>query len=132
MKNKLLLLRIVPTKLVGFSRVEQVEEKPKDRRLRRRAANSDLMEEYNEEALLPIKQDSQPEIPVPKALTKNTSEQVSNPNQLRKPMTKSGKSVTFVNNEKRKSIGSPDILKGKSSIQTDASLADFGTEGTGK
>ena len=54
MKNKLLLLRIVPTKLVGFSKVELVEEKPKDRRLRRRLANSDLMDE-NDEELLPIK-----------------------------------------------------------------------------
>ena len=127
MKNKLLLLRIVPTKLVGFSKVELVEEKPKDRRLRRRLANSDLMDE-NDEELLPIKQDSDPIVPVPKPLNKNMSEQVSNPNMLRKPMTKSGKMVTF-NDKRKNTAASPDLLKGKTSMQTDASMTEFSGEG---
>ena len=127
MKNKLLLLRVVPTKLVGFSKVELVEEKPKDRRLRRRLANSDLLDE-NDEELLPIKQDSDPIAPVPRALNKNHSEQVSDPNMLRKPMTKSGKMVTF-NDKRRGTVGSPDLLKGKTSMQTDPSMAELSGDG---
>ena len=112
MKNKLLLLRVVPTKLVGFSKVELVEEKPKDRKLRRRLANSDLLDE-NDEELLQIEQDADitSPAPVPKALNKNLSENVSNPNTLRKPMTKAGKMVTF-NDKRKSSVGSPELLKG--------------------
>ena len=126
MKNKLLLLRVVPTKLVGFSKVELVEEKPKDRRLRRRLANSDLMDEHDEE-MLPIKQDSDTIMPVPKNLDKRNSENVSNTNVLRKPMTKHGKMVTF--NDKRKSVaGSPDLLKGKTSMQADSPITKLSGE----
>ena len=41
-KNTQVYCRVVPTKIVGFSRVEPEPEKPKDRKLRRRLANSDL------------------------------------------------------------------------------------------
>ena len=110
MKNKLLLLRVIPTKLVGFTKVELVEEKPKDRKLRRRLANSDLMDE-NDEELFSIEQDPEPTASVPKGLSKNNSENVSNPNTLRKPMTKAGKMVTF-NDKRKSSVGSPELLKG--------------------
>ena len=73
--------------------------------------------------------DSTPEImPVPKALNKNASEQVHSVNAIKRPMTKAGKMVTFVNSG-RKSTSSPDpLLKGKSSVQTDPSLADGASE----
>ena len=55
-KSKTVSCKIVPTKIVGLSKVEQVYEKPKDRRLLRRAANSDLLEAENEiEIVSPLK-----------------------------------------------------------------------------
>ena len=51
-KNRVVGCRVVPTKVVGLSRVEQIQEKPKDRRLRRGQANSDLLEA--EEGILSI------------------------------------------------------------------------------
>ena len=47
-KTKQVYCKVVPTKIVGLSRVEQVLEKPKERRLMRRAANSDLLDAEDE------------------------------------------------------------------------------------
>ena len=61
-KKKHVYVKIVPTKIVGLSRVEQTPDKPRDKSLRRGRANSDIADEVearfdkreSEEALSPV------------------------------------------------------------------------------
>ena len=73
-KNRVVSCKIVPTKIVGLSKVEQVQEKPRDKRLLRRAANSDLLD-AEEEMVSPVKMNYDGSTPQPNQLGKNASEQ---------------------------------------------------------